>query len=373
MQAGAIIGGIALVVIIFVIRWLINQAAAKTEQAVTNAVRHKKNEKRANEIIYLRDIYPDVMPNSNAMAGIAPMSGFSIPVSDDSWKCENCGRINKNYVSSCACGKTVQESRDMAALRQQHIDEIKEARGMKDQPEEQNRQPASSEPAPAPQTMADPSFNPPARDWKCNSCGTVNEANVYCCKYCGSIKLPGNYTTVDTAAEPQTPAASMDFLSKSRPEIPQAPVAPNIVPPVSKPDVPETPPAPYFYQPTGKPVVPEAPSVPNFHQQVGRPDVPEAPPVPNFRQQVSKPDVPEAPPVPNFRQPINRPDVPEAPPVPNFHQQAGRPVAPQPPVYNDVNSETDASMGREVTLYCNVCGAPHPASNAFCTICGARF
>lgn len=65
MEIAAGIGVVVLIILIFVIRWLIGTAVAKGEQAVTNAVRHEKNKKMGSEMIYLRDVYPDLVGNVN--------------------------------------------------------------------------------------------------------------------------------------------------------------------------------------------------------------------------------------------------------------------------------------------------------------------
>lgn len=48
---------------------------------------------------------PSIMHSSHPNAGGVTRTTSGQSVSANSWKCPNCGRINANYVSNCACGK----------------------------------------------------------------------------------------------------------------------------------------------------------------------------------------------------------------------------------------------------------------------------
>lgn len=59
--------------------------------------------------------------------------GFSnVKLDTDSWKCRKCGRINKNYVGTCACGSKMQKNKLIAERQYKEISNADELKKYKD-------------------------------------------------------------------------------------------------------------------------------------------------------------------------------------------------------------------------------------------------
>ena len=102
------------------------------------------------------------------------------------WKCPNCGKINQNYVGTCGCGELKPKDKPAFNWAEVHPELIKE-------------KPAQEEPV---IVVEEPSEEKPAKDaapereageneWKCPSCGKINQNYVGTCG-CGQGKPKTN-------------------------------------------------------------------------------------------------------------------------------------------------------------------------------------
>lgn len=101
---------VALVVFILLLRFLLNAAANKGAQAISNAVARSRNEKNGAQRVMLRDLYPElaarVLAESVHLGGVQPirsdppLSAQSVPAPPQEpakpkeWMCPGCGGVN---------------------------------------------------------------------------------------------------------------------------------------------------------------------------------------------------------------------------------------------------------------------------------------
>ena len=101
------------------------------------------------------------------------------------WKCPNCGKINQNYVGTCGCGEKKPNDK-LFNWAEVHPDLVKK-------PEEEAAAPAAEEPKAekkakkAKEEPAPVEKQPGENEWKCPSCGKINQNYVGTCG-CGERK-----------------------------------------------------------------------------------------------------------------------------------------------------------------------------------------
>ena len=163
---------------------------------------------------------PPIVP-APAVTPIAPAEPVrpDVPaenIGSDEWKCNVCGRINRNYIGTCACGKQMSENaRNIGATAFEHT------------------APAQAEPVAAPVTpavqaapkktvAADDTSEPGKDEWKCSVCGRINRNYIGTCA-CGK-QMSENARNIGATAFDQTaPAQAEPVAAPVTPAVQAAP------------------------------------------------------------------------------------------------------------------------------------------------------
>ena len=98
------------------------------------------------------------------------------------WKCPQCGKINQNYVGTCGCGASKPNDK-LFNWAEVHPDLVKK-------PEEETpvvQAEPEKKPAKEKEVPAEPEKLPGENEWKCPSCGKINQNYVGTCG-CGERK-----------------------------------------------------------------------------------------------------------------------------------------------------------------------------------------
>lgn len=128
------------------------------------------------------------------------------------WKCPSCGKINQNYVGTCGCGAPKPNDK-LFNWREVHPELVQK-------PEEEEAPVIAAEPEkePEPEKPAEPEKPVGDNEWRCPSCGKINQKYVGTCG-CGERK-PANVGPYIPTAEAMARMTPEDNVVKAAPEKP---------------------------------------------------------------------------------------------------------------------------------------------------------
>jgi len=120
-------------------------------------------------------------PEKKTKAAKEPEPVPEVEPQEYEWKCPNCGKINQNYVGTCGCGEPKPKDKPAFNWAEVHPELVKKPEPEEEVVAEEPEKKAAKEPEP------EPEIEPEAHEWKCPSCGKINQNYVGTCG-CGEPK-----------------------------------------------------------------------------------------------------------------------------------------------------------------------------------------